>query len=482
MADTLSLVPRDAFNIICDFCSARELACFLRASRRFGRHLGAGGATTARPGLSGEKARYPWGARIDRMLRALPLSAFLDRASLAQETFVPGDLPLIEQLHMSRYLERLLAQTPVTVDGPHLPMRDSRSSSSDADVETNEGQGDEEAGRTASSPAHVPVTNLPAAAEFGLKVFSDTSGSMEPCSRELTTSFARQFEMDTIRTVIAALGYLCGTPSSFAVTPPPRGEAIIGPLPWAPWEGPSEHPLSTVLFPIHANRRSAVAAGAQGTDERDAAARGRGGVDGGEVPTYDDHDARLPHHVDPATRADPATSGPALYAPAQLRLYTNVLAHVLITKVQHYYSSFDWKRAIIGRVVGPTGRTAELRFFSMMRLGSFPCFRCQLIWMPGNWASGDALAIRFNDDPHEPQVLFECGYGRVEMDIRPRFAKAQWDLLAATLDVAGKLPLELLWNVIVATLVGNVLTEHVPYLNVQYRSTVRTAFAHDLLL
>ena len=369
---------------------------------------------------------------------------------------------------------------------------------------------------------------------FTLKGFDEEEGMMLDCDDSRTAEFRSRFEAQQRAAVLAALGFLR---ASSAVPIPDTG-AITGPA--SPgWAGPlAEDPLGTVYFPVFNVFREEAAAAAAEEEEGVPAAGGRVGSDDDDAPRHVVAVPPRPAHVDPSpvtcADADDADSPPLcldeyvaasrrhrdqarealaaaalreaaggpehvpaavagsghhgtrrmpgvpLYTKGQLAFHNALLSTALVSKMQHYYSRHDWKRAVITRLTSPTGATVELRGFATVRLGSFPCFRCQIVWLPSSWSGGDTLNERFNDDPHEPAELFKCGYGRVEMDIRPTPHIAELWALHVMLELPEAYPLELLWNVVVASALGGILHEHVRFINGQYRTTLRTAFASAL--
>uniref|UniRef100_A0A7S1QH22 Uncharacterized protein n=1 Tax=Neobodo designis TaxID=312471 RepID=A0A7S1QH22_NEODS len=490
---TLDRLSADAFGAMADFCDDSGVGAVALTSRRFARHLGV--VADARPGRG-----YNWPQRALRAWSRLPQHRAVHHGLPAIDGGGDGDdapvpaaldftgMPPLEALHMALYLERFIRHgTGCSVAASSSPTPAGRCSG-------------------AMNVAREPF-------EFMLKALDEEEGLMLPCDPAATDAFRGRFEAQQKVATLAALGFV-GAARRVAL---PEVD-MMGP--GAPrWTGPpQEDPLGTIFFPVFNTSPRRRGRDRRGDDDGAVSDGSDDGVvhivavpptagDGGEAPEPEDEGGALPfsRHVDPtvsdrgdgddgdllglaeyvaAGRARGAAApssarlpGVPLYTKGQLAYHSALLSTAIVSKVQHFYSRWDWRRAVVTRLTAPAGGTAELRAFASMRLGSFPCFRCQLVWLPSGWRSGDIMNSVFNDDPHEPAELFKCGYGRVEMDIRPTPSVAQLRALRDALGLPGAFPLELLWNVVIATSLGDVLQEHVRFLNVQYRTTLRSSFA-----
>lgn len=372
-----------------------------------------------------------------------------------------------------------------------------------------------------------PARFITMTGDFIVKQVDDPdSGNLVLCGPEFTAEYRRRFDasMAASLTDAAAAGPRArGAPayssrqeeelqveaivrdsSDFRSIPGEGGTFAPGPLHTtsaSSMAGNHEDPITSFMFPIFtpSSSRRANLSASSGEDA------------GGEAQQPSRESTPPPtavSHYDPASEAAllrarhrtasagnddcrpdggsgaAAGSGPPpavmLYTHGQLQTYATLLGNAVITKFQHYATPWDWRRAVVVRLIGPTGRTAEIRSFAMMRLGSFPCFRCHMVWAESSWRDGDTLANQHAEDPHSVKELFACGYGRVEMDIRPRFDRGEFAKLASCLQLHAAFPPELLWNVLVGACLGNLLAEHVTYINMQYRTTIRQALIREI--
>ena len=156
----------------------------------------------------------------------------------------------------------------------------------------------------------------------------------------------------------------------------------------------------------------------------------------------------------PATSAEtPPTMAPlpfgGPYHARHLALYTFLLAHSTVSEVRIHRQSrgHDTKNAIVSRIVSPSGRTIELRFFVMYFEGSYPRMYSRLGYRASTFPVDDLIQLS-RDSPEQIKEIFTVGYGRVEVDVHPRVLRDALNDVAVQLDVSG-LPLPLLWNALV---------------------------------
>ncbi|RNF14020.1 uncharacterized protein Tco025E_05977 [Trypanosoma conorhini] len=211
----------------------------------------------------------------------------------------------------------------------------------------------------------------------------------------------------------------------------------------------------------------------------------------------------------PSSSSAAAASGGVLIAPAaagatgccRLRhplcdtlVYLFLLHHVTFSDVHQHAWDDERKCAICSRVLSPTGRAVEFRFFASSLRGSYPRFFMKMTFAEGdlprtciqekfdreNSRSADSAAPLATSPEAAPAIatLFYGGFGRVEVDTPPTVSRAGFLRLRDALGLAPTFPMQLLWNlVLLATGVGGALLRmQAQYFALYYQTSFTAAF------
>jgi hypothetical protein len=138
--------------------------------------------------------------------------------------------------------------------------------------------------------------------------------------------------------------------------------------------------------------------------------------------------------------------GPRLISHDVARQAVMLLRSAMVTRVQTNAWPLEEKRAVTSRLVAATLDTVELRWFYSLRRDSFPRLFTKLVFCRSTFPR-DVI----DQDPDDEEVameLFICGYGRVEVDIRPQVNLKNLHSLAQALSLDPGFPVELLWFIV----------------------------------
>lgn len=193
------------------------------------------------------------------------------------------------------------------------------------------------------------------------------------------------------------------------------------------------------------------------------------------------------------------------YSSVSTQVYLFLLQHVSFSDVHVHVLENERKCAVCSRVLSPTGRAVEFRFFYSLFLGGYPRFFAKMVFAEADlprtriqqvferncsrYVPTSATDYSSNEeDENEEETLpmlcnsFCGGYGRVEVDIKPTISRDGFERLREALGLsAAALPMPMLWNVVMlATGVGGVvLREQQSCFASYYRTSFAAAFEQE---
>lgn len=167
-------------------------------------------------------------------------------------------------------------------------------------------------------------------------------------------------------------------------------------------------------------------------------------------------------------------TGDSVFSLRDLFLAHWMLRRMNVAEIKHFqYARQESKMAICTTLIGPRGTAAEFRLFYSTLGSMHPRVFLKGVYRPAVDLPAETICSSFATGA----TLFVGGFGRVEVDIRPRVEKQSFLDLRSWLRLPDDFSMELLWNVVMAVSgAGPILSQQSSSLLLHYDRTFTEAF------